>query len=294
MDRPDTLIRILDAQHGIIAGYSVTRNHRDLHGGFCDGHSELSFKLFKQNPIIPAINLATVQGKPEQKDIVGYVSSWKADVIGLWTEVQLCQSPGIASIWQAATSGRLYLCFKHYSSECEVDQATGYFRKKVGCAVNLTEYPTYRPSRWEDAWSYLDYLLETVGSLPNDDEHTVPFVEQPNGVKTTTDSMLSRYLLVSWFNRSPVSIVFPSLSPDETRFEADMTALEHDPRVIMVAFDDAFGRSIARYGVRLIPFYHHTLSPLDAHPNAEGHREIAASLLPIIREAVSQRCSAVF
>lgn len=82
---------------------------------------------------------------------------------------------------------------------------------------------------------------------------------------------------------------------DYSRLFAGLDAMRADPRVTFVAFDDAFGRAVAaRYPVHLIPWYTHPISYLDGHPSAAGHAEIAAALLPIIRQAVQNRCTATF
>lgn len=68
-----------------------------------------------------------------------------------------------------------------------------------------------------------------------------------------------------------------------------------DRGVIIVGFDEPLARKAqARYPqVILISRYTHTLAPSDSHPDPAGHREIAASLLPLIRQLVQSRCTQV-
>lgn len=81
---------------------------------------------------------------------------------------------------------------------------------------------------------------------------------------------------------------------DWSRFWRDMDAMAADGRVVFTAFDDAFGRHIARYyPVHLIPYYHTVNSRIDGHPDDAGHAEIAAALLPVVKDAVYKVCVAV-
>jgi len=59
-------------------------------------------------------------------------------------------------------------------------------------------------------------------------------------------------------------------------------------RTLVVAFDtEGISRQI---GATLIPSYTQHISYADAHPNAAGHREIAAGMLPVVQTAVAQAC----
>lgn len=84
--------------------------------------------------------------------------------------------------------------------------------------------------------------------------------------------------------------VYKAPPPDWPRFWADMAVLQADPRIVLVAFDDAFGAQVAaRLNVHLIPPYTERLAVVDSHPNAMGHRQIADAILPVIRSTIG-RC----
>lgn len=77
----------------------------------------------------------------------------------------------------------------------------------------------------------------------------------------------------------------------DDEFYAVMAKLIDRGNVAVVAFDAPAGRAAAkRYPVTLIPMYTDRLSFVDRHAGAEGNREIAQSMLPIIREFTAQRC----
>lgn len=59
-------------------------------------------------------------------------------------------------------------------------------------------------------------------------------------------------------------------------------------RSTIIAFNT--GHLSNTVGATLIPPYTRTLSHADSHPNAEGNREIAAALLPVVRAAVDRAC----
>lgn len=81
---------------------------------------------------------------------------------------------------------------------------------------------------------------------------------------------------------------------DQTRFDADMKQIAADPRVILFAFPESVGEEThAHYGSHIIPWYTHHNSYFDGHPSAAGHAEIAAAMLPIVRSAVRERCTAI-
>lgn len=68
------------------------------------------------------------------------------------------------------------------------------------------------------------------------------------------------------------------------RFLSDIAILQQNPQVTMLAFDGEVG---ARPGVWTIPRYTQRISIMDAHANQAGNQEIAAAMLPIVREAVA-------
>lgn len=89
----------------------------------------------------------------------------------------------------------------------------------------------------------------------------------------------------------------PPFSPTVWRsFFAALNGLASDSRVTLVAWNDGFGRQVAANvkGVHLIPVFAHRVSPSDGHPSAAGHAEIAAAMLPIVKRAVTERCTATF
>ncbi len=81
---------------------------------------------------------------------------------------------------------------------------------------------------------------------------------------------------------------------DRPRFEVDLTSIRRDSRVILVAFDDVWGRQFGeQFDAYLIPLYTRRLSYFDGHPDAAGNREIAAAIAPIVERAVRERCTAI-
>jgi hypothetical protein len=65
-----------------------------------------------------------------------------------------------------------------------------------------------------------------------------------------------------------------------------------DQGVTVAAFDAPAGREAAkRYPVTLIPMYADRLSFVDRHADAEGNRQIAASILPIVKELAESVCN---
>lgn len=85
-------------------------------------------------------------------------------------------------------------------------------------------------------------------------------------------------------------------APGDHDFVQYWTALEQITRypVLLVGFeDDALALMTAqRYPVMLIPPYTHFVSAYDRHPNAQGHRQIALSLLPHLAGFVERACHA--
>ncbi len=89
----------------------------------------------------------------------------------------------------------------------------------------------------------------------------------------------------------------PAPPPDYDRFDRDLAHLLEDRRVTIVAFDEGrplVSRVRARHpgAVRLIPTYAAVNSRADAHGDAASNRAIAASVLPIAREALGRGCGA--
>lgn len=81
---------------------------------------------------------------------------------------------------------------------------------------------------------------------------------------------------------------------DRARFVRDIQAFATDPRIVMVTFDNVWGRQLADFTpTHVIPHYTGRISAVDGHPNAAGHAEIAAAILPIVKDAVARRCAAI-
>ena len=101
--------------------------------------------------------------------------------------------------------------------------------------------------------------------------------------------------LASWYYlRSRLQLPY-SVNKDAAYFEAGLATLLSDPRMTLVAFDQDYGRALAmRYPVALIAWPDHRLSATDNHPDAAGHQQIAAEMLPIVQRAVQGHCTATF
>lgn len=118
----------------------------------------------------------------------------------------------------------------------------------------------------------------------NNDMDPAWHFEKPDRLEQTP--MLSIYTMALWnISHRPAPV------EEEARFWSDIAQLSSDPRVQLVAFDEPVGRLVAsRYPVAIIPPYKSRNSFFDPHPSAEGHQEIAASMLPIVQSAVAKRC----
>lgn len=79
-------------------------------------------------------------------------------------------------------------------------------------------------------------------------------------------------------------------------FYRALDGLLADPRMTLVTWDGSFGQQVKAHVNRLnlIPMFTHRVSASDGHPSAAGHAEIAAAILPIVSEAVAERCTALF
>ena len=127
------------------------------------------------------------------------------------------------------------------------------------------------------------YLYLLIG---NDNDPPLPW----QSYQSLQGSAMAKYLYVQ---RAQVEGL-PSGAQDEPSPAFD--ALLRDPAVITVAFktDDFSKRLHERYPtLALIPLFRTTNSRVDSHPDAAGHAEIAAAMLPIIREAVTRACTAI-
>jgi lysophospholipase L1-like esterase len=141
-------------------------------------------------------------------------------------------------------------------------------------------------------WVWHDYPQADIGIYlvyPNDIEATASLVGQTAWLEHINSlSMLMRYrdFIMTHANWTP--------RQDAERFARDMDDLTKDDRIVLVAFNDAFGRKFAaRWFVHLIPPYVSRISATDVHADAAGNREIAAAIAPIVERAVRERCTAI-
>jgi len=106
-------------------------------------------------------------------------------------------------------------------------------------------------------------------------------------------TMIEKYIRYIMIVRGIGPDAAQAFSPptDEARFDHDMQLMSQDKRVIFIGFDDAFDQRLKdKYNVHLIPPIRNRISYVDAHPNPAGHRDMMAAILPIVKEAVAQRC----
>jgi hypothetical protein len=136
----------------------------------------------------------------------------------------------------------------------------------------------YRAFGGADAYLYLAICNDPVpSSLPTRYERPV--------------SMLAAYLDVAGV-RDPCTNGQPY---DRRAFARRVGQLADKPCLSVVATDETFGRELAANvpGVRLIPPWTQTVSRADRHPDGYGNAEIAAALLPIVRQIVERACRPV-
>jgi lysophospholipase L1-like esterase len=77
------------------------------------------------------------------------------------------------------------------------------------------------------------------------------------------------------------------------RVFSELDQLTADPRVTLVAFSgNPLTEAIVEHGypVQLLQPYTHQISFVDGHPNAEGHQQIAAQMLPITQDVTRRLC----
>lgn len=111
-------------------------------------------------------------------------------------------------------------------------------------------------------------------------------------------SMIKKYL--TYFTEVMIKkppVVSAAEVSDTSRFLSDLAVIHQDDRVVLVSFEpqSLIPSAVAvQYRVNFIPLYHHPISRIDGHPNPDGNKEIAASMLPIVRRAIDARCGNVF
>lgn len=110
-------------------------------------------------------------------------------------------------------------------------------------------------------------------------------------------SMIEKYVRYFAIQKSgsAASSEYTSIAPaisdaNVQRFMSDLKAMKGNKRVVFIAFDKEFDNLKQEYGIHSIPMYTHRISYADPHPNAEGSKEMAAVIQPIVREAVDQQC----
>lgn len=88
----------------------------------------------------------------------------------------------------------------------------------------------------------------------------------------------------------------PDAPATDNGFLDKIGALFQDSRVMVAGFDTVFSHHVqARYpSLKIIPYFTHVVSRADGHANQEGNREIAAAILPIVKQAVQEHCTATF
>lgn len=84
---------------------------------------------------------------------------------------------------------------------------------------------------------------------------------------------------------------FGDVQHDRARFLADLDAMRSRGNVLFVSFEAASGwYAQLPPDVIRIPFWTRAVSFIDGHPNAEGHAEIAAALMPYVSEFEARVC----
>jgi hypothetical protein len=82
--------------------------------------------------------------------------------------------------------------------------------------------------------------------------------------------------------------LFPPIEPpnDLPRYLSDLRQMSADSRVLLVGFDDDFSRMTIRdcCAVSLIERGTDRVSPADGHPGVRGNQQIAAQMLPLVRQ----------
>ncbi|MBI5960951.1 MAG: SGNH/GDSL hydrolase family protein [Chloroflexi bacterium] len=124
--------------------------------------------------------------------------------------------------------------------------------------------------------------------IDNDAEPTVVVTHQP------TASMLKMYLVYGAYyltTGDTGTIEEENRQEEKGRFESDIAQLAADGRVVFFGFDEPLARSlIPDYPITLLPSMTHPLSLVDRHPDPEGHKDFAASILPDLQTAVAEHC----
>ncbi len=123
-------------------------------------------------------------------------------------------------------------------------------------------------------------ILEVVRSYP-DEEHIVYLsFHNDNQVETMLQPPQPRTLrLVRLYNL----LTQPPIPESDPAFSASMQTLSEDDRILILAFDDHYGRQVSQnYGAVLIPPYTTVISVADQHADAAGNQQIAdGALTPI-------------
>jgi len=122
------------------------------------------------------------------------------------------------------------------------------------------------------------YLYLLIGN--DADVRTVPHYVPPDGYR----SGIALYWIIFQQQRGMMT----GLVQDVPAFDAAITALKVDPTVTVIGIEG--DPLAARAEVETIPVWTQVNSFADPHPNAVGHREIAAALMPLVEALIQRRC----
>jgi lysophospholipase L1-like esterase len=142
----------------------------------------------------------------------------------------------------------------------------------------------YAASNVADVASQYPAACVVFLTISNDDEARARYSEKRY---TPYPSAIAENM--SWlFVRRNYSIF---VRKDKGSFSEAMSRLEHRLDTLILAFDDGtYGNAAAKqYGAVLIPDYISRISVLDPHPDAEGNRQIAEAITPVIEQWLSTR-----
>lgn len=136
----------------------------------------------------------------------------------------------------------------------------------------------------------------TLADFP--DAHLFVYLIIGNDAEPTTDAnfrlprtgMIPKYL--SYIRVAGYEGSNQAHPQDTSRFDEDIGALRRDPRVVIAGFGGQLLTERAR--ATAIPMYTRWISKVDPHPNAEGNRQVATAMLPIVQQAMADKCRPIF
>jgi hypothetical protein len=124
--------------------------------------------------------------------------------------------------------------------------------------------------------------------ISNDDQPPHDSRAEAERAAQAEPSMIRLYLYLYQSERGTSDPYVPDLT-----FYPALDALAANPKVVMVGQSSQQRADLARYPIRWIAPYTQFISYVDPHANVAGNREIASALLPIVKDAVRERCTAV-